>query len=70
MSDRTVEFHKDSRGREPEADSIDTLTIGSQAKALRLIDLLAQYGVLLHGSLKKTAKTPTEHYRACREKNE
>ena len=100
MSNWTVEFYRDSRGKEPVADFIDSLTTGSQAKVLRFIDLLAKYGVLLkepytkqlkgklrelriadragdvrviyftytgrrfvllHGFLKKTAKTPKEH---------
>lgn len=99
-ADWTVEFYKDSKGREPVADFIDSLTTGSQAKVLRLIDLLAHYGVLLkelytkqlkgklrelrivdrtggvrliyfthtgrrfvllHGFVKKTARTPREH---------
>ena len=37
----------DSRGREPLADFIDSLPTEVQAKVLRLIDLLANYGVLL-----------------------
>jgi len=37
----------DSRGREPLADFIDSLPTEVQAKVLRLINLLADYGVLL-----------------------
>ena len=36
----------DSGGREPVADFIDSLPTEVQAKVLRLIDLLADYGVL------------------------
>ena len=43
----TVEYYRDSRGREPVADFIDSLPTEVQAKVLRLIDLLADYGVLL-----------------------
>jgi len=43
----TVEYYMDSRGREPAADFLDSLPIEVQAKVLRLIDLLADYGVLL-----------------------
>jgi len=43
----TVEYYMDSRGREPVADFIDSLPVEVQAKILRLIDLLADYGVLL-----------------------
>jgi len=43
----TVEYYKDSRGREPVADFIESLPIEVQARVLRLIDLLADYGVLL-----------------------
>ena len=43
----TVEYYMDARGREPVADFIDSLPIEVQAKILRLIDLLADYGVLL-----------------------
>jgi phage-related protein len=42
-----VEYYIDSKGREPVADFIDSLPIPGQAKVLRLIDLLADYGVLL-----------------------
>jgi len=43
----TVEYYMDSRGREPLADFIDSLPTEVQAKVLRLINLLADYGVLL-----------------------
>jgi phage-related protein len=42
-----VEYYIDSKGREPAADFIDSLSIPGQAKILRLIDLLADYGFLL-----------------------
>ena len=45
--DWVVKFYRDSKGREPVADFIDSLPINAQAKVLRLIDLLARYGVLL-----------------------
>lgn len=37
----------DSKGKEPVADFLDALPIEVQAKILRLIDLLTDYGVLL-----------------------
>jgi len=37
----------DSRGKEPVADFLDALPVEDQAKVLRLIDLLGDYGVLL-----------------------
>ena len=43
----TVEYYMDSRGREPVADFIDSLPTEVQAKVLRLMNLLADYGVLL-----------------------
>ena len=43
----TVEYYMDARGREPVANFIDSLPVEVQAKILRLIDLLADYGVLL-----------------------
>jgi phage-related protein len=45
--DWVVEFYTDSKGREPVVEFIDSLPIETQAKILRLIDLLAHYGVLL-----------------------
>jgi phage-related protein len=45
--DWVVEFYQNSKGREPVADFIDSLSIDAQAKILRLIDLLARHGVLL-----------------------
>jgi phage-related protein len=42
-----VEYYVDAKGHEPVAEFLDSLTIGSQARALRLMDLLANYGVLL-----------------------
>jgi hypothetical protein len=42
--------------KEPVADFIDSLAIGSQAKVLRLIDLLAKYGVLLKEPYTKKLK--------------
>jgi len=44
--DWTVEYYMDSGGREPVGDFIDSLPTEVQAKVLRLIDLLADYGVL------------------------
>jgi phage-related protein len=43
----TVEYYMDSRGKEPVADFLDALPVEAQAKILRLIDLLGDYGVLL-----------------------
>ncbi len=43
----TVEYYTDGAGREPAAEFVDSLPIEAQAKILRLLDLLADYGVLL-----------------------
>jgi len=43
----TVEYYMDPRGREPVADFVDSLPTEGQAKVLRLVSLLADYGVLL-----------------------
>lgn len=43
----TVEYYVDARGHEPVGEFLDSLTIESQARVLRLIDLLTNYGVLL-----------------------
>jgi phage-related protein len=43
----SVEYYRDANGKEPVADFIDSLPTASQAKVLRLISLLADYGVLL-----------------------
>jgi phage-related protein len=42
-----VEYYTDAKGREPVAEFIDALPIGTQAKVFRLIDLLARHHVLL-----------------------
>jgi hypothetical protein len=41
-----VEFYRDTKDKEPVADFVDSLPVGTQAKIYRLIDLLAKYGVL------------------------
>ena len=40
--DWTVEYYRDERGKEPVADFIDSLSIDTQAKVFRLIDLLGE----------------------------
>ena len=42
-----VEFYRDTKGKEPVADFVDSLPVDAQVKIFRLIDLLAKYGVLL-----------------------
>lgn len=42
-----VEYYRDSKGNEPAAEFINALPHGARAKVLRLIELLAKYGVLL-----------------------
>jgi len=54
--DWIVEFYQDSKGTEPVADFIDSLPIETQAKIVRLIDLLAQHGVLLKEPYTKQIK--------------
>ncbi len=45
--DWTVEFYRDSKGGEPVAEFLDVLPVEPRAKVLRLMELLARYGVLL-----------------------
>ncbi|MEI6127795.1 MAG: type II toxin-antitoxin system RelE/ParE family toxin [Pseudomonadota bacterium] len=42
-----IEFYRDEAGREPVAEFLDDLPDSARAKAVRLIELLATYGVLL-----------------------
>ncbi len=43
----SVEYYKDGKDNEPVADFIDALPHSTRAKVFRIIDLLAQNGVLL-----------------------
>jgi hypothetical protein len=54
--DWVVEFYQNSKGKEPVVDFIDSLSIDAQAKVLRLIDLLARYGVLLKDPIQSRSK--------------
>jgi phage-related protein len=51
-----VEYYGDAKGREPVAEFIDALPIGTQAKILRLVDLLARHHVLLKEPYTKQIK--------------
>lgn len=42
-----VEFYKDEEGKEPVPDFLSSLPSGTRAKVVKLIDLLAEQGVLL-----------------------
>lgn len=42
-----VEFYRDAAGREPVAEFLDSLPERARAKAVRYIELLCTYGVLL-----------------------
>jgi phage-related protein len=42
-----IEFYKDKNGREPLSVFLNDLPIKTRAKVVKLIDLLAEYGVLL-----------------------
>jgi phage-related protein len=42
-----IEFYRDDKGREPIAEFLDSLPVHVRAKAVRLFELLARYGVLL-----------------------
>lgn len=42
-----IEFYKDKSGREPFAEFLNDLPIKARARVVKLIDLLAEYGVLL-----------------------
>lgn len=52
----TVEYYSDAKGREPVAEFLDSLPIGTQAKVFRVIDLLAKYHVLLKEPYTKQIK--------------
>ena len=43
----TIEYYRDSKGKEPCAKFVDSLPIDAQAKVLRTVELLGRYGVLL-----------------------
>jgi phage-related protein len=45
--DWVVEYYRDSKGKEPVAEFIDTLSNEARAKVFRTIKLLKDYGVLL-----------------------
>lgn len=45
--DWIVDYYKDSEGREPVKDFLQSTSLPVQAKAMRLIELLAERGVLL-----------------------
>lgn len=51
-----VEYYRDASGKEPVADFIDSLPSATQAKVLRLVSLLADYGVLLKEPYTKQIK--------------
>lgn len=42
-----VDFYKDGKGREPAAEFLNAQPVGTRAKVVKVIDLLARYGVLL-----------------------
>lgn len=42
-----IEFYRDSNGKQPVADFLAGLPTGARAKVVRMIDLLAEQGVLL-----------------------
>lgn len=42
-----IEFYKDINGREPLTEFLNDLPIKTRVKVVKLIDLLAEYGVLL-----------------------
>jgi len=52
----TVEYYRDAKGKEPVADFIESLSIGTRAKVFRLIELLGDYGVLLKEPYTKQIK--------------
>jgi len=52
----TVEYYRDTKGNEPAADFIDSLSVGMRAKVFRVIDLLGNYGVLLKEPYTKRIK--------------
>ena len=45
--DWTVEFYKDVHGKEPVKEVFNSLSTNARAKAVKLIDMLSDYGVLL-----------------------
>lgn len=51
-----VELYRDKNGREPVAEFLDSLPEKARAKAVRLLSLLTQYGVLLKEPYTKQIK--------------
>lgn len=45
--DWIVEFYRNDKGKEPVAEFLDSLSLTTRAKIIRLIDLLSKKGVLL-----------------------
>jgi phage-related protein len=54
--DWIVEFYRDSKGKEPVAEFLNSLPINTRAKIVRLIDLLSKKGVLLKEPYTKKVK--------------
>ena len=54
--DWIVEFYRDSKGKEPVAEFLDSLPVETRAKIVRLIDLLSKNGVLLKEPYTKQVK--------------
>jgi phage-related protein len=54
--DWIVEFYRDSKGKEPAAEFLDSLSLSTRAKMVRLIDLLSKKGVLLKEPYTKQVK--------------
>lgn len=43
----TIDYYKDAQGKEAVKDFLDSLPLPAKAKVMRLIELLAEHGVLL-----------------------
>jgi len=62
--DWIIEFYRDSKGKEPVVEFLDSLPINTRAKMVRLIDLLSKKGVLLKEPYTKKVKGKIREIRA------
>ncbi|HAK87581.1 MAG TPA: type II toxin-antitoxin system RelE/ParE family toxin [Nitrospiraceae bacterium] len=54
--DWTIDYYKDAQGNEPVREFLNSLHRPAHAKAMRLIDTLSEYGVLLKEPFTKQIK--------------
>ena len=64
----TVEFYRDVYHKEPAAEFLDALPVATRAKVVRLLNLLAEYGVLLKEPYTKQVKGKIRELRVTDQK--